>query len=138
MILAGHIVRQSFIPKGIVFSPINRCFWLYLKKTEKSVIFAIKNNIMACKHLNIKVTGKVQGVWFRKYTKDQADVLQLNGTVQNMPDGSVYVEVESTDDSRLNRFLEWLQTGSPLSRVDDVVQQQGEKCVGYKGFEIIR
>lgn len=93
---------------------------------------------MSCKHLNIKVTGKVQGVWFRKYTKDQADVLQLNGTVQNMPDGSVYIEVESADDSRLNELLQWLQTGSPLSRVDDVAQQEGEKCVGYKGFEIIR
>ncbi len=92
---------------------------------------------MNCKHLNIKVIGKVQGVWFRKYTKDQANALQLNGTVQNMPDGSVYIEVESDDEIRLNEFLQWLPTGSPLSRVDDVVQQQG-RCIGYKGFEIVR
>ncbi len=93
---------------------------------------------MACKHLNIKVTGKVQGVWFRKYTKDQADALQLNGTVQNMPDGSVYVEVESTDDALLDKFIKWLHTGSPLSRVDQVDVETKEKCTGYKSFEIIR
>ena len=93
---------------------------------------------MACKHLNIKVTGKVQGVWFRKYTKDQADALQLNGTVQNMPDGSVYIEVESNDETRLNKFLQWLQTGSPLSRVDNIATDQSDKCTGFKSFEIIR
>ena len=93
---------------------------------------------MACKHLNIKITGKVQGVWFRKYTKDQADALQLNGTVQNMPDGSVYVEVESTDDTLLDKFVKWLHTGSPLSRVDQVMVEPKEKCTGYKSFEIIR
>ena len=93
---------------------------------------------MACKHLNIKVTGKVQGVWFRKYTKDQADALQLNGTVQNMPDDSVYIEVESDDEIRLNKFLQWLQTGSPLSRVDNIATDQSDKCTGFKSFEIIR
>ena len=93
---------------------------------------------MACKHLNIKITGKVQGVWFRKYTKDQADALQLNGTVQNMPDGSVYVEVESTNEAKLNEFTQWLHQGSPLSKVEKVEILEEKPCQNFDGFMIIR
>ncbi len=93
---------------------------------------------MTCKHLNIRVSGKVQGVWFRKYTKDQADALKLFGTVQNMPDGSVYIEVESTDDALLDKFIKCLENGSPLSRVDHIETERRTECNNYKSFEIIR
>ena len=42
----------------------------------------------------ILVKGRVQGVWFRKYTKDKADSLNLSGFARNELDGSVYIEVE--------------------------------------------
>jgi len=93
---------------------------------------------MNCIHYNIKVTGKVQGVWFRKYTKDKADELGLKGTVQNQPDGSVYIEVESENAEKLKQFTEWLYQGSPLSKVTDVIIEAGDKCLGFKDFEIKR
>ena len=44
---------------------------------------------MAERALDFRVVGKVQGVWFRKHTKVEADRLGLAGHVKNMPDDSV-------------------------------------------------
>ena len=38
-----------------------------------------------------QVTGKVQGVWFRESTRQQAERLDLCGYAINCPDGSVEV-----------------------------------------------
>jgi acylphosphatase len=46
------------------------------------------------KHINIKITGKVQGVFFRASTKAVADQIGVKGFVKNEKDGSVYVEAE--------------------------------------------
>ena len=91
---------------------------------------------MNCIHYNIKVTGKVQGVWFRKYTKDKAGTLGLQGTVQNQRDGSVYIEVEGSNVEKLKQFTEWLYEGSPLSEVEEVEIISDGKCVGFKDFII--
>ncbi len=91
---------------------------------------------MGCKHLNIKVTGKVQGVWFRKYTNDKAQSLSLNGFVRNEPDGSVYIEVESDQEDKLNEFMQWLYQGSPLSKVEKVEILNEISCQNFKDFEI--
>ncbi len=93
---------------------------------------------MACKHLNIKVTGKVQGVWFRKYTQDKAQSLNLNGFVRNEPDGSVYVEAESDDDTKLDELVQWLHQGSPLSKVEKVKILEEKPCQNFDGFVIQR
>ncbi|WP_431293764.1 acylphosphatase [Pedobacter sp. P26] len=49
------------------------------------------------KHLNIKVTGKVQGVGFRETTKIIANQMMVNGFVRNEKDGSVYIEAEGEE-----------------------------------------
>ncbi len=107
------------------------------KKTQ-SIIFAKKINYMTCKHLNIIVTGKVQGVWFRKHTQDKALSLNLNGFVRNEPDGSVYVEVESELEHILNEFIKWLHQGSPLSKVEKVKILSETPCKNFDGFVIQR
>ena len=42
---------------------------------------------------NIQVKGKVQGVWFRAFTKEKAEKIGLTGWVHNQASGSVYLEV---------------------------------------------
>lgn len=91
-----------------------------------------------CVHYNIKVTGKVQGVWFRKYTKGKADELGLLGTVENQPDGSVYIEVESNDAKELQSFIDWLYQGSPLSKVSQVILDEDDSCKDFTQFDINR
>ena len=45
------------------------------------------------KKASIRVTGLVQGVYYRYSTKRKGDELGLVGTVRNMPDGSVHISV---------------------------------------------
>ena len=93
---------------------------------------------MTCKHYKIKVEGKVQGVWFRKYTQEKALSLNLKGLVRNEPDGSVYVEVESEQENKLNEFIQWLYQGSPLSEVDKVEVLEENSCQNFDDFVIQR
>jgi acylphosphatase len=87
-------------------------------------------------HYKIKVTGRVQGVWFRKYTQEVARTYGVTGFVANAPDGSVVLEAEGSREA-LEKLLDWLWRGSPLSKVEEVTQQEGKR-VGFTDFEIRR
>jgi len=82
----------------------------------------------------IEVKGRVQGVWFRKYTYQKALDLGLKGFVRNEQDNSVYVEVIG-DLPRLDKFVKWLYQGSPLSKVNSVDYKLG-LIKKYDTFEI--
>jgi len=67
--------------------------------------------------IQITVNGKVQGVWFRKYTQEKANELKLNGYVTNKNNGSVFIEV-SGEKKAIAIFSLWLKNeGSPRSKV---------------------
>lgn len=80
-------------------------------------------------HVNIYVTGKVQGVFFRRYAEMKAHELGVSGFVKNLPDGSVYIEAEGAMPA-LMKLVEWCRKGSPLSTVSDVRWEKGP----YKNF----
>lgn len=56
------------------------------------------------RHINVTVSGRVQGVYFRASTKEVADSLGISGFVKNQPDGSVYLEAEGESEI-LDSFL---------------------------------
>jgi len=87
------------------------------------------------KVLKAKVSGKVQGVWFRKYTLDSARDIGVVGMVKNLVDGTVLVNV-SGDDENLRKFKELLENGSPNSRVDKIDYSWEDSSVEYSTFEI--
>jgi acylphosphatase len=91
---------------------------------------------MAIRHLDIKITGKVQGVFFRASTKAVADQLGVKGIVKNLPDGSVYAEAEG-DDFALESFVEWCHEGPERAKVDVVDAAPGE-LKNYRNFEVVR
>ena len=62
-------------------------------------------------HLRYEVTGKVQGVFFRKCTKDQADKLKLVGWVQNTLRKTVIGEAQGTN-QQITSFKQWLKEDS--------------------------
>ncbi len=88
------------------------------------------------KHLNITVSGKVQGVFFRLTTKAVADQLGVKGITRNMPDGTVYIEAEG-DRFALESFLEWCHAGPEKAVVENVAYDEGE-VKNYRNFEVIR
>jgi acylphosphatase len=78
------------------------------------------------KHINIRVTGKVQGVSFRATTKAIADQMGVRGSVRNDKDGSVYIEAEG-DDISLEVFLEWCH-----------VEVSPGELKNYQNFEVLK
>lgn len=66
-----------------------------------------------------QVEGRVQGVWFRESTRQQAEKLGLCGYAINCPDGSV--EVLACGDAEAIKVLaEWLKHGPPMAKVSAV------------------
>ncbi|HQR29464.1 MAG TPA: acylphosphatase [Anaeromyxobacteraceae bacterium] len=66
-----------------------------------------------------RVTGIVQGVWYRQSTADEARRLGLSGTVRNLPDGAVEVLAEGTREA-VEALLAWCRRGPPAARVEAV------------------
>mmetsp|Transcript_21690 Transcript_21690/g.33951 ORF Transcript_21690/g.33951 Transcript_21690/m.33951 type:complete len:100 (+) Transcript_21690:752-1051(+) len=85
-----------------------------------------------------EVHGKVQGVFFRKYTEKKASELGLRGWVQNTPRNTVIGEVEGNPKA-LAKMEEWLgKTGSPKSRIDrlSVSNRRSTASSSFSKFEI--
>ena len=87
-------------------------------------------------HLDITVTGKVQGVFFRSSTKAVADQLGIKGQISNEPDGSVYIEAEG-DKVALEMFLDWCKEGPEHAKVISVERHEGE-LKNYRNFEVVK
>ena len=83
------------------------------------------------------ITGRVQGVFYRKSIQQMASLGQIPGYVRNLPDGSVEV-VAALHDDQLEDFLTILRNGSPLSHTDDIRYEiiDDEDDLVYDGFEI--
>ncbi|MEK7649613.1 MAG: acylphosphatase [Patescibacteria group bacterium] len=83
----------------------------------------------------IKITGRVQGVSFRFYTKQKADELHLVGFVKNNPDDSVDIIAEG-DRAALEKLAVWVARGPEFSTVDQCETAWGEYSGEYSSFEI--
>lgn len=88
------------------------------------------------KHLNIRVSGKVQGVFFRASAKEQADRLRVKGFACNEPNGDVYIEAEGAD-GELKLFVEWCDRGPARARVEKVNVEESA-LINFSVFEVKR
>lgn len=88
------------------------------------------------KHIDIKVTGKVQGVSYRAVTKMVADQMGVRGMIRNESDGSVFIEAEG-DEVSLDVFLEWCHDGPDRAVVEQVTVSPGI-VKNYQNFEVIK
>lgn len=85
-------------------------------------------------HYDIRVTGSVQGVWYRASAQAEASRLSLDGFVRNEEDGSVYAEAEGGKEA-LDRFVAWCRRGPARARVEAVAVTESQPR-GYRGFRI--
>lgn len=83
----------------------------------------------------ILVSGRVQGVAYRAFTRDAASRMKLHGGVRNVDDGRVEVDVEG-ERRVVEAFIELLRTGPPMARVDDLQVQWDAPTGDYKDFRI--
>jgi acylphosphatase len=85
--------------------------------------------------LEIVISGRVQGVWFRASTRDEARRLGLLGWVRNLPDGRVEAVFEG-DEDRLSRMLDWCRRGPPGARVHNVEATRARATGDFQDFSI--
>lgn len=83
----------------------------------------------------IVVTGKVQGVFFRKITYEKALKLGLTGWVTNNSDGSVTFECQGIMEQCF-QLIAWAQFGPPLSSPENIQMIQIDLVEGETKFEI--
>jgi acylphosphatase len=83
-----------------------------------------------------RITGRVQGVFFRVATAEQANALGLDGSVRNLRDGSVEVVAAGQTDS-IDQLLVWLWRGPPQAAVTAVSVEPGPDSV-ERGFRVLR
>ena len=86
--------------------------------------------------VNMKITGKVQGVGFRYFVLQQAQELGINGWVSNKPNGDVEALAQSKKED-LDQFIATVKQGPTFSRVNDVNLEWVNEAEQYFGFEIL-
>ncbi|XP_026292331.1 acylphosphatase-2-like isoform X3 [Frankliniella occidentalis] len=90
--------------------------------------------------LEFEVYGRVQGVFFRKYTQKQGKELGLRGWCMNTPKGTVLGQLEG-EVQQVEKMKYWLQrTGSPESSIDKAEFRNVKEIESYTftSFEIRR
>jgi acylphosphatase len=73
----------------------------------------------------VRVTGRVQGVFFRAWTRDEARRLGLSGWVRNCADGTVEAHVEG-DEGAVAELIGKLHHGPSGAEVSDVEVENAE------------
>ena len=91
---------------------------------------------MTQKAVRAIVSGRVQGVGFRYWTKREAYFLGVHGYVKNLEDGSVEAFLEGDEDA-VSAMLEALHRGPDLSNVAEVKTQEHEFHNEYETFLIL-
>lgn len=81
------------------------------------------------------IQGRVQGVYFREYTRREADRLGLGGWVRNLPDGTVEAVVTGKKE-KVDQMIDWLHTGSPMAVVTEVLVKEHEAEETFTNFTI--
>lgn len=77
------------------------------------------------KSVHVRIEGKVQQVWFRGWTLEQATNLGLQGWVRNRLDGTVEALFSGPGEA-VDRMLEACRKGPPSARVSAVVSRPAE------------
>jgi acylphosphatase len=86
------------------------------------------------KRVQVRVKGRVQGVFFRAEAQARAGSLGVAGWIRNAPDGSVEAVFEG-DDERVDSMVGWCRRGPAGAEVDEV-EVEGEEPGREEGFHV--
>ena len=85
--------------------------------------------------INILVSGRVQGVYFRMFTQNKAKQFGIKGYARNLPDGRVEIIAEA-DNNSIEKLIQWCHKGPVTARVDHVEMTELESDEVFTSFEI--
>ena len=83
---------------------------------------------------HIYISGRVQGVGFRAFTRSQAAVLDIKGWVKNLTDGRVEAVIEG-EKNKVNQMINKLKKGPSFARVDNF-EVKDQKPENFDDFQI--
>lgn len=84
---------------------------------------------------HVYIAGRVQGVFFRASTRNEASSLKIKGWVKNCVDGSVEAVFEG-DKNKVNKMVHWCYNGPPGAFVNDVKVVWGKPTGEYSDFSV--
>jgi len=87
------------------------------------------------KEISIKISGRVQGVFFRWETMRLARRLGLAGWVSNESDGTVKIVAQGAED-KLKEFIEWVRRGPKYARVENIETNWNQPKENFADFRI--
>lgn len=87
------------------------------------------------RQVHVKISGHVQGVFFRANTQREATKLGLTGWVKNTEDGGVEAMAQGNEDE-LNLFIAWCHKGPTSANVTNVEVMWVEQKKSFSGFDI--
>ncbi len=87
--------------------------------------------------VQLTISGRVQGVFYRASTQAKAQELRLTGWVRNLVDGRVEVVAEGPRQA-LEALVAWCEQGPSYARVDMVEQLWLEATGEFEGFRVSR
>jgi acylphosphatase len=86
--------------------------------------------------LRLIVSGRVQGVFFRHSTMEEARSLGITGWVRNLFSGDEVEIVAEGPRRNLQMLWAWAQTGPPGARVDNVIEEWSEPRGEFTAFRV--
>ena len=87
------------------------------------------------KRVNLKIYGRVQGVFFRDSCRREAQKLGLSGFARNEPDGTVQIIAEG-EEKNLQELILWCKEGPEHAKVEKVEAEWQEPTGEFNGFAI--
>lgn len=88
------------------------------------------------KRFRIFAYGRVQGVFFRAFSKKCAMLLSIKGWARNLPDGRVEIIAEGREHD-IREFIAKLRKGPDGASVDDVESEEETFMNEFSSFEIV-
>lgn len=85
---------------------------------------------------HIFISGRVQGVGFRHFTKKNAEALGVKGWVKNLPDGRVEAVLQG-DEAAVDTLIERCRKGPVASYVKDIMVEKDLGVEDYDDFSVI-
>jgi acylphosphatase len=86
------------------------------------------------KHYDITIKGRVQGVGYRYSVLNIAKETGVSGFVKNLPDGTVYIEVEGLI-NQIDEFIKWCVNNPGRALIKEIIKEE-HTVRNYNSFEI--
>ena len=89
------------------------------------------------KRIHVTISGKIQGIFFRSFVKENASQLNLKGYVKNLPSGEVEAVFEGQKEC-IDKIITICKKGHKLASVDNINIKEERPTKDLKDFTIIK